>query len=502
MGNVLVKEETLTQIAEAIREKAGTDDLYKPGEMPEAILEIEVGGAVAIDDKPIKFYGYAGELVAGYSLKEVAEMTELPPLPAAKGMICQEWNWTLEELKSHGREANVGASFITDDGSTRIYISLVKGALNPILGFAQSVAHSVQVDWGDGSPLETSSVSGSSNYVNMSHQYESAGDYIIRLIPDEGAQIYLGGDAKGTYLLRRVTTTSNANRVYSNAIKKIELGNCIAYVNNQAFASDTITYVSVPNDVGIMKGIFYDCCGLEYACIPRKYEVFSSNMFCKCNCLKLACVPGNLTELSAHCFSNCSVLDNLTLPDSLSKVYSYTFYYCKGLRKLVIPKSLLRIGSTDMNYCESLKEVVMHDGVCAIESSAFSNCSYLKSIYLPEGITVIGNQGFMYCESLQEVILPNSVTSIGMNAFGYCYALSEMVIPEGVTEIGQGAFSNASGIENYYMYPKIPPSLTNKNTFSYISSTCKIHVPKGSLAAYQTAEYWSEYADYMVEMEE
>lgn len=40
MGNVLVKEETLTQIADAIREKAGTEGVYKPGEMPEAILEI------------------------------------------------------------------------------------------------------------------------------------------------------------------------------------------------------------------------------------------------------------------------------------------------------------------------------------------------------------------------------------------------------------------------------------------------------------------------------
>lgn len=502
MGNVLVKEETLTQIADAIREKSGSEDLYKPGEMPEAILDIEVGGAVAIDNKPIKFYGYAGELVAGYSLKEVAELTELPPLPTAKGMICQEWNWTLEELQSHGREANVGANFITDDGSTRIYISLVKGALNPILGFAQATPNSVWVDWGDGSPLETSPISGSSTYVNMTHQYECAGDYVIRLIPEDGAQIYLGGDAKGTYLLRRVVSTSNANYVYSNAIKKVELGTCIAYVNNQSFASDTITYVSVPNDVGIMKGIFYDCRGLEYACVPRKYNAFPTYMFGKCNCLRLVCIPGNLTEISAHCFSNCNVLDNLTLPDSLSKVFNYTFYYCKGLRKLVIPKSLQKIGSSDMTYCESLKDVVMHDGVNAIESSAFSNCNFLQRIYLPEGITSIGNQGFMYCESLQEVVLPKTITSIGMNAFGYCYALTEMTIPEGVTEIGQGAFSNDSGIENYYMYPKMPPTLTNKNTFSYISSTCKIHVPKGSLEAYKFAEYWSEFASYMVEMEE
>ena len=40
MGNVLVKKETLTQIADAIREKSGSSDSYRPREMPEAILEI------------------------------------------------------------------------------------------------------------------------------------------------------------------------------------------------------------------------------------------------------------------------------------------------------------------------------------------------------------------------------------------------------------------------------------------------------------------------------
>ncbi|WP_251390707.1 hypothetical protein [Mediterraneibacter agrestimuris] len=63
-------------------------------------------------------------------------------------------------------------------------------------------------------------------------------------------------------------------------------------------------------------------------------------------------------------------------------------------------------------------------------------------------------------------------------------------------------FSGCSAIEHYYMMLTIPPTLENVSTFTGISEICKIHVPKGCLEAYQTAEYWSEYADHMVEIEE
>lgn len=44
MGKVLVSEENLTNIANAIRSKAGTEDTFKPGEMATAIESIESGG--------------------------------------------------------------------------------------------------------------------------------------------------------------------------------------------------------------------------------------------------------------------------------------------------------------------------------------------------------------------------------------------------------------------------------------------------------------------------
>ena len=43
MANVLVDESSLQSIANAIREKNGTEDTYKPLQMPQAILDIESG---------------------------------------------------------------------------------------------------------------------------------------------------------------------------------------------------------------------------------------------------------------------------------------------------------------------------------------------------------------------------------------------------------------------------------------------------------------------------
>ena len=53
----------------------------------------------------------------------------------------------------------------------------------------------------------------------------------------------------------------------------------------------------------------------------------------------------------------------------------------------------------------------------------------------------------------------------------------------------------------YYFLPDSPPELTTTGTFLGLPKDCKFYVPKGRLDVYQTAESWSSYASYMVEME-
>ena len=82
----------------------------------------------------IVFYDYDGSRVTGWSLEELASATALPALPSHDGLTCQGWNWTLTALKSANRNVNVGASYITDDGKTRIYVTLTSDLLSPMLG--------------------------------------------------------------------------------------------------------------------------------------------------------------------------------------------------------------------------------------------------------------------------------------------------------------------------------------------------------------------------------
>ncbi|MGN0251662.1 MAG: leucine-rich repeat protein [Oliverpabstia sp.] len=121
------------------------------------------------------------------------------------------------------------------------------------------------------------------------------------------------------------------------------------------------------------------------------------------------------------------------------------------------------------------------DGKCIgeISSSAFSNCACLRQVRLPSRLDKIESSLFQNCSGLAEMRIPGKVNYVLSTAFGYC-----------------------TGIEDYYFYFLVLPSLSNSNVFLSMNDSCRIHVPKGSLEAYQTANLWSELADRMVEMEE
>ena len=504
MGNVLVKEETLTQIADAIREKSGSSDSYRPREMTEAILEISTySGEGADPNKPVKFWGIDGELLYSYSLGEIASMEELPPLPEKNGFICQGWNWSLDSLQYAEREIDVGAIFITDDGSTRVYVNLISSTLDVVLGFGQSEANSVQVDWGDGSPLESSDVSGIYTTVAMPHSYEQAGTYVIRLFPDEGARICLLGAETKTCMLRGNKEENKNEMAYESAIKKLEIGSCVERLYNYSCVMPALERITIPENVLYIDAAFEGSRRIEFIALPNGLKKLSSRMFSNCTALKQICFPDtNISEMDTSCFHNCTSLERVTFPDTVTDVYSYLLGTCQSLKKFIVPKGLSYICSSMFYGCNNLREIVIHDNVTEIQSSAFSSCKALEKIALPSKLKSISNQMFSYCESLREVVIPDGVTEIGMNAFNYCYALSAITIPSSVLTIGQYAFGGCYGVKDYYFCASEPPVLSATNTFQYITNNCKIHVPKGCLEAYQTAEYWSEYADYMVEMEE
>ena len=107
MANVLVQDTALTAIADAIREKNGSTDTYKPGEMAAAISEISVGSAAVVEELNITNNGTytAPEGIDGYS--PVVVNVPQDGAPSAEDLVitgdCQHrfsnngWNWVINK---------------------------------------------------------------------------------------------------------------------------------------------------------------------------------------------------------------------------------------------------------------------------------------------------------------------------------------------------------------------------------------------------------------------
>lgn len=457
MANVLVEEETLTAIADAVRARGGTSELMKPSEIPDAVSRIPSGSSGADMSLPIRFFDYDGTLLHSFSLEELAEMEDLPDLPSHEKLICSGWNWTLEDLKATNREMNVVALYVTDDGATRFYVVLDEDMLEPQVSFGQTFYNGVEIDWGDGSQLETAA-GGGYNRITLTHQYPEPGEYVIRFLPKENNMLsFFGGYNEGSYVFTAGKKSKEENMKYLSAVRKIEIGKKVYQLDSYCFCgmskleSIVLAETKMPPGNGIVK-----CC----------YS------------LKFLGIWGGWGYIPRYLCEQCSSLKNVSIPNGIDALPDYAFSECYSLESITLPDSVMSVGKYALNECLVMKEVYLSPKVKTIAGSAFRNDRMLEHIILRSGLTEIAEY-----------------------MFSGCCMLTELVIPDTVTLIDKYGFENCKGMKRYYFLSIWPPNLAQVNAFYGISEDCKIYVPKGMLSAYQTADYWSNYASYMAEMD-
>ena len=481
------------------------------------------GGGSSVSPKDVNFYDYDGTCLHAYTVKQAQAMTEMPPLPEQPGLICQGWNWSLEDIKAHDRAVDVGAMYITDDGTTRIYIRLEEGRLSPVLGICPN--GTVTVDWGDGTAYDSlTGTSPTSIKWTPAHAYAKPGDYVIRLTVD-GQMGFADSSSSttGTCILRYTTSNDTRNKVYQNAVRKIEIGNGVTSIRSNAFNSCTSLYsITIPNSVtNIESGILSNCCSLSYTTIPNSVASIGSSVFATCYSLASVAIPNGITSIEDYTFSYCQSLAAITIPNSVTSIGKLAFQYCQSLAAITIPNSVTSIGSSAFRYCYSLDSINIPNGVTSIGSSIFTycynlssitipnsvtsienyvfdNCKSLASIKIPNGVTSIPNYLAQDCTSLSSIMIPDGVTSVGQYAFNSCTSLASIVFPSSVTNIYANAFFNCHGM-SYYDFTKhtAVPKLSNTNAFTNIKDDCEIRVPAALYDTWIAATNWATYASYI-----
>ena len=329
MAEYLTNTTDLTKVASAIREKGGTSDpLVYPDGFVTAIQAIQTGGSSTpgtLGD--ITFYDYDGTIVTSWTLAELATKTALPDYPSHNGLICQGWNWSLADLKTANRKMNVGAMYVTDDGKTRIYIHLEEGRTSPVLGVCPK--GTVDVDWGDGTVHGTLTGSSTSTAVYTSaHHYAAPGDYVIQLTVTGSMRFRSNGQ------LMYASKSDNRNKVYGNAIRKVELGSGVTSIGSNAFSS---------------------CYSLSSITIPDGVTSIGGNAFENCYSLSSITIPDGVTSISNSAFSNCYSLSSITIPDGVTSIGNYAFQGCNSLSSITIPNGVTSIGSNAFNDCYGMR---------------------------------------------------------------------------------------------------------------------------------------------------
>lgn len=435
------------------------------------------GGGEPVSRSDVNFYDYDGTLLHSYTVAQINNSGfTMPSNPSHTGLTAQGWNWTLAQLRTQltampTQPVDVGQMYVTDDGKTRLYCHFEEGRLHPYL--AVGVNGTVVVDWGDGSATDTLTGTSLTTGQIANHIYASGGDYIITLTVLSGfAQIY--GISARTYLLYKGTTTNESNRVYSNALVKVELG----------------------TGIGIGTYAFNYCTSLASITMPS--EVTSIGIYAFTNCVSLTSItiPSGFTSINSYAFQYCRSLASITIPSGVTSIGDHAFQYSYAIANITIPSKVTSIGGNAFSNCTSLANITIPSGVTSIRDQTFYYCYALTSITIPSGVTSIGVSAFYYCYAIASVTIPSGVTSIGDSAFQSCMSLANITIPSEVASIGNNAFSGGYGLGEIHFKSTTPPTVTNSSTWRYIQSDCKIYVPAGTLEAYTTATNYPSSSTY------
>ncbi len=324
----------------------------------------------------VSFIDYDGTVVETWALSDLANKTELPTPPVHDRLVFQQWNWTLEDIKTTNVEMAVGALYTTASGLTEFHIRVTK-----VSGLTITCNMVGNKNWGDGTEDALTS-----------HTYADYGDYIIT--------------CDGNTIATKVMGDTNA-------------------------VQQTLLRISIPNSVTTIKAsAFINCYALQSITIPNGVTGIGNDAFHNCRALQSISIPNSVTNIWHDVFNSCYALQSISIPNSVTGIDYDVFNGCYALQSISIPNSVTSIGNGAFNSCRVLQSISIPNTVTSIGEYTFYNCYALQSISIPNSVTSIGYAAFYNCYAFEyDFSQFSQVPSLGADAFKGILSSAKILVP-------------------------------------------------------------------------
>ena len=304
------------------------------------------------------------------------------------------------------------------------------------------------------------------------------------------------------------TVTNDSWISYCSQMTTLNFGNQVQSIPADAFKNKTnftgsLTLPSSLTSIGDY-AFYHDRYFTGDLVIPSGVTVIGQYAFEECQGFTgTLTLPATMTSIGEAAFKNCyNFTGSLAIPAGLSTIEKEAFREMRSLTgNLVIPNSVVEIEQQAFINCRALNGTLsLSSSLESIGQEAFQDCNSLTGdLTLPGTLTTIGIRAFKNCRGFTgDLVIPNTVTSLPNGVFYDCSGLNgELIIGESMASLDDECFYKASNFQSMTVRANNPPVATNNNVFGYWDKTKPVYVPCGASTAYQAADYWSEFSNYI-----
>lgn len=293
----------------------------------------------------------------------------------------------------------------------------------------------------------------------------------------------------------------------SGSLQEVVLPASMKVIDDQAF-----TYCYAINNLKLNEGLeelgkmaFYGDYSFSELTIPGTVKTWRDATFYNCSGLNTVVIEEGVTEIPPLAFDWDAAIEKVTLPESLLVIGNAAFAWCKALSEMNMPAGVVSIENSAFQGT-ALTELVIPEGVTVITEFTFASMKSLETLDLHDNIEIIESHGIHANDNLREVNLGKSLKYLGASGVSLCPLITHLVFPETLVEFGEYAINYNTGMTDLYVMNPDPVQLEydffDPEAYAFPGyEKIKLHVPEGSLEAYENAPIWNKFTTIVADVQ-